>query len=58
MAGCPALQEFEDQLFCRRLGVPEEVTSSRVGEVKIFEFVIKSFRESRCVGCDFFRRRG
>ena len=56
LAGCSVLQEFEDQLFCgagvqrsdrslrgqlcRRLGVPEQFTSLRLGEVKIFEFGI------------------
>ena len=74
LAGCSALQEFEDQLFCRagvqrsdrslrgqlcrKLGVPELFTSSRLGEVKIFEFGIGSFRVSRCFGCHFFGRRG
>ena len=64
MAGCSALQEFEDQLFCRAgvqrsaVRIYKEFTSLRLGKVKIFEFVIKSFWVSRCIGCDFFRRRG
>ena len=74
LAGCSVLQGFEDQLFCRtgvqrsvrslrgqlfrRLGVSEQFTSSRLGELEIFEFGIGSFRVSRCFGGHCFGRRG
>ena len=45
--GVPEVGGSAGQGFRISGGDWQEFTSSRVGEVKVFEFVLKSFRESR-----------